>query len=442
MLEKSEHLNKIRSNSLYMLKSNENKISKSKPYFKYLIFVLMLVQIIDAYSTVLPGAFPSVTAAEFLSGYETSVINSIIALASGLTTIGMYFLFFSQYFADKIGRKKMLAITVLGMAFAALGMFLSKDYIMYMFFVFLLNFFQSSDIWLIYVNEETATNKRALYSNILLMIGLTGPIIMTISRSIFITETVSNWRGMTLFPMFLGFPLTLLILLTLKESSKYQLIKEGTTQVEKRSFVKDMTSIFKIENRKPYTALLFVAFIGGGSSIYMLLFEKYIADVGTLTQSQVTIIFLLTVFMVLIAYSVNGFLADRIGRTALFYLWSGIAPISVILWVIGAVTFQNPFLIVLLGYSLSHISYWGLLGILRLVTIEVSPTDRRGTCIGFRSLIGSVGGTVGYLLSSLIILFVGLGVTLAIFALGYFLVIPIVYFFVKETKGVELSEIK
>ena len=244
MLEKSEHLNKNRSNSLTMLKSNENKISKSKPYFKYLIFVLMLVQIIDAYSTVLPGAFPSVTAAEFLSGYETSVINSIIALASGLTTIGMYFLFFSQYFADKIGRKKMLAITVLGMAFAALGMFLSKDYIMYMFFVFLLNFFQSSDIWLIYVNEETATNKRALYSNILLMIGLTGPVIMTISRSIFITETVSNWRGMTLFPIFLGFPLTLLILLTLKESSKYQLIKEGTTQVEKRSFVKDMTSIF------------------------------------------------------------------------------------------------------------------------------------------------------------------------------------------------------
>ena len=78
----------------------------------------------------------------------------------------------------------------------------------------------------------------------------------------------------------------------------------------------------------------------------------------------------------------------------------------------------------------------------RLITIEMLPTDRRGTGIGFRSLIGGIGGTIGLLLSAVVILFVGLGTTFIIFVMAHLFVIPIAYFFLKETKGVELSEIK
>ncbi|GAG91787.1 unnamed protein product, partial [marine sediment metagenome] len=100
------------------------------------------------------------------------------------------------------------------------------------------------------------------------------------------------------------------------------------------------------------------------------------------------------------------------------------------------------FYIVLLGYSLTHISTWGAIGIIRLITIEILPTDRRGTGIGFRSLIGGFGGTLGLILSGVAILFLGLGTTFIIFVMGHFAVIPLAYFFLKETKGVELSEIK
>jgi len=188
--------------------------------------------------------------------------------------------------------------------------------------------------------------------------------------------------------------------------------------------------------------LLLAVFLRGGSSIYLGLFEKYIDNVGTLTQKQVTTIFLLTIFMVIIAYGANGLLADRIGRKPLLYLWSALSPISVVIWVLGANNTQNAYLFVLLGFALSHISYWGSIGILRLITIEMLPTDRRGIGVGFRSLIGAIGGTIGLLSSSVVILSLGLGTTFMIFVMGNFAVIPIAYFFLKETKGVELSEIK
>ncbi len=420
-----------------MEKENSGKGS----YFRYLFFILMLTQILDSYATLFPGAIPSAIAGDFLTGLSTNRQDSIMAFANALVTIGMVFLFFTQYLSDKLGRKKMLGITVGGIAVASLGMFLSINYVMYMIFVFFLYFFFSSDIWLIYINEEVESNKRAFYSNIVMMFGLVGAITMVIFRLVFITDTNPFWRGMTLFPMIFGLVLCIIIFLTLKEPSKFRLLKESGS-FESRSFKEDVKSIFKIENRKPYLFLLLIVFLRGGSSIYLNLFEKYIHNVGTLTQDQVTSIFFLTIFTVLIAYGLNGFLADRIGRKPLLYLWFSLAPVSVIIWVIGAQNTEYAYGIVMCGYAMSHIAYWGSIGIIRLITIETLPTDRRGTGVGFRSLVGAVGGTIGLLSSSVVILSLGLGPTFIIFVMGNLVVIPLAVLFLKETKGVELSEIK
>ena len=172
---------------------------RSKSYFRKMLFILMFVQILDAYVTIFPGSIPSFIAAEFLSTYSTEQQNSIMAFAGSIVSIGMYFLFFSQYLSDKLGRKKMLAITTFGMAFASLGMFLSINYIMYQSFVFILYFFFSSDIWVIIINEESESKKRAYYSNIIPLVGLTGPVLMVISRFIFATGGNTFWRGCLLY---------------------------------------------------------------------------------------------------------------------------------------------------------------------------------------------------------------------------------------------------
>ena len=415
--------------------------NNSKSYFRYLIFVLMLVQILDTYSTIYPGSIPSLIVAEFLGGLPTNEANSIVALAGSITSIGMYFLFFNQYLVDIVGRKLMLAITVVGMSIASLGMFLSVNYVMYVSFGFFLNFFFMSDIWLIIINEESKTNKRALNSNIILMAGLIGAIIMVICRFIFITDVNPNWRGMTLFPIILGIPLSILIYFTLKESSKFQLIKENKEK-KSRNFIGDIKSLFQIDDYKPYIIILIISFLFGFSNLFIGLFEKYINDIGTISDTLVTIIFFLTIFTVMIAYLINGLLADRIGRKPLLYLWSLLLPFSVVVWVLGANSSQNAFLIVFFGYALSHISYWGLWGIIRIIALEQMPTDRRGTGVGVRSLIGAIGITTGLLTSSFVILGLGLGLTFIIFVFGNLLIIPLGFFFVKETKGVNLADIR
>ncbi|TFG06576.1 MAG: MFS transporter [Promethearchaeota archaeon] len=423
--------------------NNYNNLIRTRAYFAYLIVVLILVEILDTYATVIVGAFPSKIAEEFLSQYSENEQNAIMALGASIASVGAYLIFFNQYLSDKFGRKIMLVITVLGMATASLLMILSTNYFQYVIFVFLLNFFQLSDIWLIYINEEAKKDKRAFYTNILLIGGLTGAVIMVILRSIFITDTVSNWRAMLWFPIILGFPLALLIALTIKETKQYEIMKqEGKLREKKgKSFRQEVKEVFQTSNKKAYTAILVMSFIYGSSLVYLQLFEKYIADVGTLSQSQVTLIFVWSILAVFIAYGLNALLLDKIGRKPLLYVWAVLMPISVITWVLGALT-QQAFILVQIGYALTHVCYWGLLGVFRISTLELIPTEKRGTALGLRSLCNALGTTATLLLSSMMILFMGLGNTFIIFALTFVILIPLNYLYGVETKGIELSEIK
>jgi MFS family permease len=297
-----------------MSENNINDIKRTRAYFIYLIIVLIFVEILDTYATVIPGSFPSKIAEEFLGNYSENEQNAIMALGASIASVGAYLIFFNQYLADRLGRKIMLVITVLGMATASLLIILSTNYFQYVVFVFLLNFFQLSDIWLIYINEEAKKDKRAFYTNVLLIGGLSGAVIMVILRSIYITDTVSNWRAMLWFPIILGFPLALIILLTFKETRQYEIMKKEGKKKEKRtSFRQEIKELFQSRNKKAYQSILIMSFIYGSSVIYLSLFEKYIADVGTISQSEVTLIFVWSILAVFIAYGLNGILLDKIG---------------------------------------------------------------------------------------------------------------------------------
>ena len=233
-----------------MMEKN-NFIPKNKNYFIYMIIVLIFVQIVDSYTTSFPTLVPSNFIDEFLSGFPENIATSIFAFVIALASIGMYFCAMNTYLSDKFGRKKMLAVTVFGMVLVALLINFAQTIIDFTIYLMLLWFFTRSDIWMIFIGEESPKEKRAFWTNLILVFGLAGAIIAPILRTRFITETSSNWRGLTWFIMIIGIPLGLIILFTLREPKIYDEIKQELKSRKKIITIQEnISTLLKSEKKK------------------------------------------------------------------------------------------------------------------------------------------------------------------------------------------------
>jgi MFS family permease len=427
-----------------MTEINKSSIRVSKSYFHLLVVILILIEILDAYTTGLPVVIPSNIIAEFLRDYETNTAQAIFAFGSGIAMIGMYFVFVSQYFADRFGRKIMLIVTCLGMGFASLMIALATSFIMYIIFLFLLYMFFSSDIWMIYINEECPAEKRVKWANIIIGGGTIGLLLVTVLRGIFVTGQPGEigWRGLAWLAAILGFALGILSLFTIKETSIFLKHKELKEKDTKPGFKENVVEIFKSSRRTEMMILLLITFIGGLSFLFQAMATAYLAEQGNLTDNQINQGLLVVFAVILAGYAFSALTGDRLGRKFLLYYWSSAMPIFVIATVflvnMGQAANIITYLIVGLGVS----AIWGLLGAVRIISVEIVPTEKRGTSAGLRSLLTATGTTVGLLLSSVVIYFFGLGVAFIIFTLPLLINIPLTYKYIKETKGVDLTAIK
>lgn len=91
---------------------------------------------------------------------------------------------------------------------------------------------------------------------------------------------------------------------------------------------------------------------------------------------------------------------------------------------------------------ITNIAFYGIGITLRIVTLEYLPTEHRGTGLGLRGLISAIGSTVGLLIGSVLILVLELGLRMIFLTLLVFIIIPLGIKYLKETKDVELSQIK
>ena len=416
---------------------NDNK-SKSGPrhffsYFKYMIFVLIFVEILDTYSTNYLNVVVSNISSEFL--VEISLFQIFVAIA----TLGMYFVFLNQYLADKVGRKFLLVFTVFGMGISSLFIAFSTNIIVYTVFLFLLFFFFNSDIWVIYINEESPADKRALYTNLVLVGGVIGALLIPVFHDI---ASLINWRVMTYFAIILGLPLSIIIFFTFKETSKYLEIKENKTMVRKRRkiFKENIKTIFKSTRRKEFLIILIISLIIGLNNLFILVGEDFLSDSFT-TEDVDTIVWVMGIASI-IGYLITGLLADRIGRKPLCYLYSIMFPVSILIIILGVNLTEGALIMVMLGAGFANLSFWGLRILISIMALEIIPTQTRGTGAGLKTLTSSAGITVGLILSSIITFSQGLAVSFLTFSLLFFVVFFLILIFLRETKGVNLSDVK
>ncbi len=406
-------------------------------YFKYMIFILIFVEILDTYTTNNLNVVVSDISAEFFPEFSSNTAISIFQIFVAIGTLGMYFVFLNQYLADRVGRKLLLVFTVFGMGIASLLINFSTNIITYTIFLFLLYFFFNSDIWVIYINEESPSDKRAFYTNLVLIGGVVGALLIPAFHDIII-----NWRGMTYFAILLGIPLSIIIFFTFKETSKYLEIKEDNSLLTQKpkTFKENIKKIFKSSRRKEFIVILIISLIIGLNNLFILVGEDFLSD--NFTKEDVDTVVWVMGIASIIGYFITGVTADRIGRKPLIYLYSILFPISILIIVLGANFSEGALTMVMIGAGLANLSYWGLRILISIMALEIIPTQSRGTGAGLKTLISSVGITTGLILSSIITFSQGLALSFFIFSLLFIGVFFLVLIFLKETKGVNLSDIK
>ena len=406
-------------------------------YFKYMIFILIFVEILDTYTTNYLNVVVSDISAEFFPDLSGDAAISLFQIFVAIGTLGMYFVFLNQYLADRVGRKFLLVFTVFGMGIASLFINFSTNIIVYTVFLFLLFFFFNSDIWVIYINEESPSDKRALYTNFVLIGGVIGALLIPVFHDIII-----NWRGMTYFAIILGIPLSIIIFFTFKETSKYLEIKEDNSLLTERpKILKDnLRNIFKSSRRMEFVVILIISLIIGLNNLFILVGEDFLSD--NFTKEDVDTVVWVMGIASIIGYLITGITADKIGRKPLCCIYSIIFPISILIIVLGINFTEGALTMVMIGAGLANLSYWGLRILISIMALEIIPTRSRGTGAGLKTLVSSVGITVGLIISSIITFSQGLAVSFSIFSFLFIIIIFLVLFFLKETKGVNLSEIE
>jgi len=143
----------------------------------------------------------------------------------------------------------------------------------------------------------------------------------------------------------------------------------------------------------------------------------------------------------IIGYLITGIVADRYGRKPLLYLYSVLFPTSLFIIVFGINLPEGALIVVAIGAGLANLCYWGFRILISIVSLEIVPTEARGTGTGLKSLVAASGVTIGLLISFFITYSSGLALSFIILSSLFLINIPLIYKYLKETKGINLSDI-
>jgi MFS family permease len=240
----------------------------------------------------------------------------------------------------------------------------------------------------------------------------------------------------------LGIPLSFIIFFTFRETSKYLELKEDESIIQNRKkiFKENIKTIFISSRRKEFLIILVISLIVGLNNIFILVGEDFLS--ASFTSDDVDNIVWIMGISSIIGYFITGVTADKVGRKPLCYIFSILFPLSILIIVLGVNLPNGALMMVMIGAGLANLSYWGLRILISIMALEIIPTHTRGTGAGIKTLISSIGITVGLIISSIITYSQGLAVSFLIFSLLFIVIFVLVLMFLKETKGVNLSNIE
>jgi putative MFS transporter len=404
-----------------------------RTYLWQLLGLLIPATIFEGYDiTIFHLCTPDIAATFHLGNEAIGVIASIVRFGTVLS-----FLVISC--SDRVGRKPVISVTVLGYGLFTLFTGLSRGLVTFTLFQSLSQVFLASEFGMaiIIISEEFPDDLRGRAIAGFHMAAFVG---VAVAGSLYgyMAESAWGWRGMYLLGIA---PLLLVAFLRqyVRETARF-LAHRATLTVQQnwRESFRTHLKLFRgpYRGRLILVALLAnsVGFVGGPTITYFSLFAKRDHH---WTSTQVGSAVIVAYLMATVGTILCGYLLDLVGRrltTSMFYFGAGISMIAL---------FQSSgHHAILLGFMATMFTYQGARTATSALSAELFPTEIRAA--GYSSTIQTLGQLAWFLSPVLVgtmsLLVGGLGNAASLCAIGPLLGALLILLYAPETRGKTLEE--
>lgn len=442
-------------------------------YLIYLILIICIVYVTDEIASQIGTLMKTEIATDLFAKYGEKSIGILDIL--GIIAFpfqGLSLLY--KPLSDRYGRKRFLVINTIGMGIGLLFVFLSNNIALYVIGTTVIAFFVPHDMQVVYVTESSPPKHRAKIFSFVKCISTLGLMLIPLLRRTLMANA-SEWRMVYLVPAILGIAVSLIALMSLRETDafiesrlRYLRMTDEEREAEKTSGDSSsaqggLVAAFKFvashkQLRWLYIAVAFatvgvlitmqyqaiISYGYAGAYFEQGLYPTLEAALDAVSVGAVTsALFMFPVGSGLIQLS-HGFIADKFGRKASLVAMASATLISLVVFSAGAEKAWNPYLVGFFsGVCIG--SFWAITDINCLMVGESSPTNLRSSIVSLQMFALGVGYVVTYLVGVPLITHFGnssiptVSLCLALPSLAVSLAIIISK--VRETKGVNLETV-
>ena len=464
-MEKRLEKRKVFEEKQFERLSKEQKKGQPEYYFLITLFIIILVDLLDNFTTSSTENITSAIINDFFVNKglfgRTYTYEEGLAIHNSLSILGRLLGVFSPFFkslGDKYGRKPLLAISTCGMALGMLLVYLSRSYIVYLLGTVIMTFFFGADVQIIYVLEEAPAKNRALIYSVLKSLGALGVVFIPLLRSLVMKNDPDLWREIFKYPGLVGVGIAVLVLLFVKETRVFVTDKvkylslpfeERLALEEEQKAAKKATSrksgIFNalryIAQHKDIRTLILTKTVFDVCLVAMTYYESIMYKAGMSTAAITTAEYFYP-FIYAASLPISGLIADRLGRKRTIQLFGVLCLVCYVSFMFSTNHLLSPALVGVF-YGLYLGSYWIGRDYMQIMMTEMVPTDIRVSVLAGSAIYMLGGILLGYAYMAIF------GLILPLPTACILLSVPLISaslylltFKVRETKGTEYETIE
>lgn len=337
--------------------------------------------------------------------------------------------------ADRVGRRKVFLIAIVGMSIGTLASAFAQTALQFVLAQTMTRTFlvASTACAIVIVAEEVPAKNRGWGIGILGAVGAFGFGLGAILFA-FIDDLPFGWRSMYLVG---GVPLLLMPMFRRLVPETQRFIEEREARFRgERNDAGWIGPILEMVREYPGRSLAVAAmafFFATGSSPAFGLLADFVQSTHGWEPSDYSIMALVAGTFGVVGNSAMGWAADRFGRRPVAMFGFGLFPVCSLALYAGpewAIPFVwVPFVFLLTGANV----------LMRIVSTELFPTSSRNTALGWETLMETLGGAAGYALVGALTMTEASIAPAAIGISGLTLVSVFVVRLMPETAGLELE---